>query len=202
MFSRKRIAALGAAALAVAVVGTAGASLMHRLAAPATGTKVTVHGQWTIVVRNKHHKVVARRHFENALVTTGAGTLAQLLTGNVTAGSWGVNVTFGAIIDQYNSASDSPPFYKNLVVTAPTSGPDANKVVLSGTATPSADTTITQVDTYVGTCPLSTTGAHCTSVPAAPQFTHKALDGVGGDPAAVPVAAGQQVAVTVKLSFS
>jgi hypothetical protein len=200
--TRKRVAAIFAVALAAAVVGTAGASLMHRMTAPPTATKVTVHGQWTIIVRNKHHKIVARRHFENALVSTGAGTIAALLTGNAVAGSWGVNVTFGAIVDQYNSASDSPPFYKNLVVTAPTSGPDANKLVLSGTATPSADTTITQVDTYVGTCALPSNGAHCTSVPAAPQFTHKALDGLNGDPAAVPVAAGQQVAVTVKLSFS
>jgi hypothetical protein len=200
--TRKRAAAIFAAVLAVAVVGTAGASLMHRMTAPPSATQVTVHGQWTIIVRNKHHKIVARRHFENALVSTGAGTIAQLLTGSAVAGSWGVNVTFGAIVDQYNSASDSPPFYKNLVVTAPTTGPDANKLVLSGTATPSSDTTITQVDTYLGTCGLPSNGAHCTGVPAAPQFTHKALDGLNGDPAAVPVAAGQQVAVTVKLSFS
>jgi hypothetical protein len=198
----KRLAAFAAVALVAAAVGTAGAGLLHRVTAPPMASNVTVHGQWTIVVRNKHHKIVARRHFENSLVSTGAGTIAQLLTGNAVAGSWGVNVTFGAIVDQYNSASDSPPFYKNLVVTAPTSGPDANKLVLSGTATPSADTTITQVDTYVGTCSLPSSGAHCTNVPAAPQFTHKALDGLNGDPAAVPVAAGQQVAVTVKLSFS
>lgn len=200
--TRKRVAAIFAAVLAVAVVGTAGASLMLRMTAPPSATQVTVHGQWTIIVRNKHHKIVARRHFENALVSTGAGTIAQLLTGSAVAGSWGVNVTFGAIVDQYNSASDSPPFYKNLVVTAPTTGPDANKLVLSGTATPSSDTTITQVDTYLGTCALPSNGAHCTNVAANPQFTHKALDGLNGDPAAVPVAAGQQVAVTVKLSFS
>ncbi|HUJ92862.1 MAG TPA: hypothetical protein VLW05_09190 [Gaiellaceae bacterium] len=198
----KRLAAFAAVALVAAIVGTAGAGLLHRVATSPLGSKVTVHGQWTIIVRNKQHRIVARRHFENSLVSTGAGTIAQLLTGNVVEGSWGVNVTFGAIVDQYNSASDSPPFYKNLVVTAPTSGPDVNKVVLSGTATPSADTTITQVDTYVGTCPLPSAGAHCTNTPAAPQFTHKALDGLNGDPAAVPVAAGQQVAVTVKLSFS
>jgi len=198
----KRLAAFVAVALVAAIVGTAGAGLLHRVATPPLGSKVTVHGQWTIIVRNKQHRIVQRRHFENSLVSTGAGTIAQLLTGNVVEGSWGVNVTFGAIVDQYNSAPDGAPFYKNLVVTAPTSGPDANKVVLSGTATPSSDTTITNVDTYVGTCPLPSDGTHCTNTPAAPEFTHKALDGVGGDPAAVPVAAGQQVAVTVKLSFS
>ena len=159
-----------------------------------------MHGQWTIVVRNKHHKIVARRHFENALTTGGAGLLARLLSRSSAAGSWGVNIGFGAIVDSTNTASDSPPFYKNLTVTAPTSGPDANKVVLSGTATPSADTTINAVDTYLGECTGPPT-AGCIS-PASTQFTHKALDGLNGDPAAVPVAAGQQVAVTVKLSFS
>ena len=129
--TRKRVAAIFAAALAVAVVGTAGASLMHRMTAPPTATQVTVHGQWTIIVRNKHHKIVARRHFENALTTGGAGLLARLLSRSSAAGSWGVNIGFGAIVDSTNTASDSPPFYKNLTVTAPTSGPDANKVVLS-----------------------------------------------------------------------
>ena len=198
--SGKRVAAALAAALAVAVVGTAGASLMHRLSAPPTATQVTVHGQWTIVVRNKQHKIVARRHFENALVPSGAAVLARLLSRASAAGSWGVNIGFGAIVDSINSASDSPPFYKNLTVTAPTTGPDANKVVLSGTATPSSDTTITNVDTYLGEYTGPAT-AGCVS-PASSQFTHKALDGLNGDPAAVPVAAGQQVAVTVKLSFS
>jgi hypothetical protein len=196
----KRVAAVLAVALAAAVVGTAGASLMHRMSAPPSATQVTVHGQWTIVVRNKQHKIVARRHFENALVSSGAGLLARLLTRASAAGSWGVNIGFGAIIDSINSAPDGPPFYKNLTVTAPTSGPDANKVVLAGTATPSSDTTINAVDTYLGECTGPAT-AGCVS-PASTQFTHKALDGLNGDPAAVPVAAGQQVAVTVKLSFS
>lgn len=198
--SRQRVAAAFVAALSVAVVGTAGATLMHRISASPTGTQVTVHGQWTIVVRNKHHKIVARRHFENALTTGGAGLLARLLSRSSAAGSWGVNIGFGAIVDSINTASDSPPFYKNLTVTAPTSGPDANKVVLSGTATPSADTTINNVDTYLGECTGPAT-AGCVS-PASTEFTHKTLDGLGGDPAAVPVAAGQQVSVTVKLSFS
>ena len=198
--TRKRVAAIFAAVLAVAVVGTAGASLMLRMTAPPSATQVTVHGQWTIIVRNKHHKIVARRHFENALVPSGAAVLARLLSRASGAGSWGVNIGFGAIVDSTNTATDSPPFYKNLTVTAPTTGPDANKVVLSGTATPSSDTTINNVDTYLGECTGPPT-AGCTS-PASSQFTHKALDGLNGDPAAVPVAAGQQVAVTVKLSFS
>ena len=197
--NRKRVAALVAVVLAAVGAGAAGAGLLHQMGAP-TATQVTVHGQWTIVVRNKQHRIVARRHFENALTTGGAGVLARLLTRASAAGSWGVNIGFAAIVDSIDTASDSPPFYKNLVVTAPTSGPDANKVVLSGTATPSADTTINNVDTYLGECTGPPT-AGCVS-PATTEFTHKSLDGLNGDPAAVPVAAGQQVAVTVKLSFS
>jgi len=198
--SRKRVAAFVAVALAAAIAGTAGASLLHRVAAPPTGSKVTVHGEWTIVVRNKHHKVVARRHFENALTTNGASVLQQLLSGQAAVGPWGVNVGFGAIVSSLDDDVNAPPFYKTLVVTAPTSGPDVNKVILSGTATPSSDTTITNVDTWLGLCTAPPTGG-CTG-PSSQQFTHKALDGLNGDPAAVPVAAGQQVAVTVKLSFS
>jgi len=196
----KRVAATLAVVLAVGGAGAAGASLLHQTSTPTAANYVTVHGQWTIVVRNKQHRIVARRHFENALVPSGAAVLARLLSRASAAGSWGVNIGFGAIVDSLNTASDSPPFYKNLVVTAPTTGPDANKVVLSGTATPSADTTINNVDTYLGECTGPAT-AGCVS-PASSQFTHKALDGLNGDPAAVPVAAGQQVAVTVKLSFS
>ena len=195
----KRISAIVLTVALMAGAGFAVGASARTTSSPA-GVMVTVHGKWTIVVRNKHGKVIRIRRFENSLVSSGAGTIAALLAGTAAAGSWGVNITFGAIVDAHNTAPDTPPFYKNLQVTAPTTGPDANKVVLSGTATPAADTTITQVDTYLGLCTAPAT-AGCTS-PANPEFTHKALDGLNGDPAAVPVAAGQQVSVTVKLSFS
>jgi hypothetical protein len=193
----KRIVAIALASALTAGVGVAAVAIVRNIDSP-SADKVTVHGQWTIVVRGKGGEVVARRDFENALVTSGAGLLAQLLSRQVSAGSWGINITFGAIVDSINSASDMPPFYKNLVVTAPTTGPDANKVVLSGSATPTSAATIDHVDTYLGTCG----GAPGCTGPASTLFTHKALDGLNGNPAAVDVAAGQQVVVTVKLSFS
>ena len=195
----KRISAIVLTVALMAGAGFAVGASARTTSSPA-GVMVTVHGKWTIVVRNKHGKVIRIRRFENSLVSSGAGTIAALLAGTAAAGSWGVNITFGAIVDAHNTAPDTPPFYKNLQVTAPTTGPDANKVVLSGTATPAADTTITHVDTYLGLCTAPAT-AGCT-VAANPEFTSKQLDGLGGDPAAVPVAAGQQVSVTVKLSFS
>ena len=197
--TRKRIVAIVLAIALTVGVGVAGGAIVRSMDSPSVD-KLTVHGQWTIVVHNKRGKVVARRHFENALVPGGAGLLSQLLSRQISAGSWGVNIGFGAIVDATNSASDSPPFYKNLVVSAPTTGPDANKLVLSGNATPSSNVTIGNVDTYLGSC--SGAPGSCTSNPAGTQFTHKTLDGLNGDPAAVNVAAGQQVAVTVKLSFS
>ena len=197
----KHVAGAFAVALAVAAVGTAGASLMHRISASPTGTQVTVHGQWT----NSRPQQAPQGRRPRALRfcthdASGAAVLARLLSRASGAGSWGVNIGFGAIVDSTNTAPDSPPFYKNLTVTAPTSGPDANKVVLAGTATPSADTTINNVDTYLRRVHRAPDGR--LHQPASSQFTHKALDGINGDPAAVPVAAGQQVAVTVKLSFS
>jgi len=181
--TRKRIVAIVLAIALTVGVGVAGGAIVRSMDSPSVD-KLTVHGQWTIVVHNKRGKVVARRHFENALVPGGAGLLSQLLSRQISAGSWGVNIGFGAIVDATNSASDSPPFYKNLVVSA----------------TPTSNVTINNVDTYLGSC--SGAPGSCTSNPAGTQFTHKTLDGLNGDPAAVNVAAGQQVAVTVKLSFS
>ena len=118
--------------------------------------------------------------------------LAQLLGRGVSAGSWGVNVTFGAIVDSINTASDAPPFYKNLVVSAPASGADVGKVVLSGTATAQTAASITHADTYLGTC----TGAPGCTSPATSLFTHAAFDGVSGNPPALNmgglIVAGQE----------
>ena len=197
--NRKRVAALVAVLLAAVGAGAAGAGLL----AP-DGCAHGHPGHRARPVDDRRPEQAAPDRRPQALRERAhdgrCRPPARLLSRSSAAGSWGVNIGFGAIVDSTNTASDSPPFYKNLVVTAPTTGPDANKVVLSGTATPSADTTINNVDTYLGECTGPPT-AGCVS-PASTQFTHKSLDGLNGDPAAVPVAAGQQVAVTVKLSFS
>jgi hypothetical protein len=46
-----------------------------------THTGITVHGHWLIEVRNRDGKIVARREFENSLVSYGALNLALLLSG-------------------------------------------------------------------------------------------------------------------------
>jgi hypothetical protein len=61
---------------------------------------ITVHGHWTIEVRNPDSKLVKHREFENSLasgsVNGGAALLGGLLGRVVTAGSWQV-----ALTDQY-----------------------------------------------------------------------------------------------------
>lgn len=49
---------------------------------------ITVHGRWTIVVRNRDGSVAARREFENALQLDGIDILPALLGGFATPGSW------------------------------------------------------------------------------------------------------------------
>jgi len=54
---------------------------------------VTVHGHWTIEVRNPDGKVVTHREFENALnAQTGGPLLTALLLGQNSPGAWAVGV--------------------------------------------------------------------------------------------------------------
>lgn len=118
----------------------------------------------------------------------------------------------------------SPNCSTNLVLTPPqpvTAGElQAKPLTLSGSGTvPSgAPAAIGYVDTVnlfcgtaQGTIPagdcFNDTGAEATAAnnggypPIAAVFTARALDGLNGDPAAVPIAAGQTVNVSVQISF-
>ncbi len=49
---------------------------------------ITVHGYWTIEVKNPDGKVTERREFENHVVLYGEGILEGLLSGNIVPGGW------------------------------------------------------------------------------------------------------------------
>jgi hypothetical protein len=52
---------------------------------------ITVHGHWTIEVRNPDGTVATHREFENSLsASTGPNLLAGLLSGNYVAGPWNI----------------------------------------------------------------------------------------------------------------
>jgi hypothetical protein len=67
----------------------------HAAAAPSSSgmnTGVTVHGHWTIVVRNPDGTVTDRRDFENSLALSGAYLLQNILGGTATPGAWAISL--------------------------------------------------------------------------------------------------------------
>jgi hypothetical protein len=179
---------------------------------------IKVHGHWTLEVRNPDGTVVTHRDFENSLTngaTGGASLLATVLGRANTTGNWEIQLQNSPSATSQSGATvlfiDEPTFpgsaetnvFKNLTVANA-----GGTLTISGSATvPSAFGTVVG---YVGTfnyyCPNTTSPSACPSsnslVSTEDSFTGRALDGQNGDPAAVPVSAGQTVAVTVVISFS
>ena len=202
--------------LAVAAAFGAFASGGKATAAGATNAgsnAVHVHGHWTVVVRSTSGKVVARYHFHNDFVGASLGTsggadaFAEILSGNGAPGDWDLsisgsacpasNANFCQMFEPGSSPSffPSPPDTKNLTVTAPTTGSDAFKIVLQGDVTATNDGNITRVSTGLQRCPSSAAvGGDCGI--GYNEITDRSLS------SAIPVLSGQDISVTVKLSFS
>lgn len=173
---------------------------------------IKVHGHWTIEVRNADGTVAEVRDFENALTSSGSAALSNFLGRTRSVGGWlitlygGGPVTTGAfqtgpgiyqgIISEIGGqdANSGPGYFATLTVNAPSTGVNAGKLVLSGTATAQLDGDIRVVSTSVTALPN-------TQVPAAAygglySFTSTNLA------APITLLAGQQVLVTVVISFS
>lgn len=174
--------------------------------APQEGIKV--HGHWTIEVRNPDGALVERREFDNALVTPG--TLARFLGRRNSVGGWVVYLwtTTGtgpfmdtqgnnnaALILEASYGLSFPTYFKNLVVDVPSSGANANRLVLSGNATAQRDGVIQRVSTAVNELDAigPPTGTYLSSWNYFTQADLATPVNVGG---------GQLIAVTVVLSFS
>jgi hypothetical protein len=159
---------------------------------------------------------------------SGATLLAGLLGRSLTAGSWSVQLIDidsstgaepgGMVIAEPNSATDGcAPSTTPVIVscsnslsisgpTTPTGGvPTGNTLTLMGTATvPQGIAAISIVATYSYSCFIAESPQTClndTQHFTNFKFTTRNLDGQNGDPAAVPVSAGQSVSVTVVISF-
>ncbi len=214
---------LGLACALAVVVGLAVAAAFGAFAsggkataagADAGGNAVHVHGHWTVVVRSTSGKVVARYHFHNDFVGASLGTsggadaLAEILSGGKAPGAWDLSIQ-GSACPASNgnfcqmflptaspSFFASPPDTKNLTVTAPTSGTDAFKIVLQGDVTATDDGNITRVGSGLQKCPSSATvGGDCGI--GYNEITDRTLSSpITG------ILAGQDISVTVKLSFS
>lgn len=191
--------------------------------ADAANETVAVHGHWLIEVQNPDGSVADRREFSNALSSgPGAGPIffTDVLRG-MAPGAWSVSLTSGSpplpcgifaggaagnircVVAEPRSAQSGNPVFKTLTFLA-----SAAALVMRGTAVIQFDSTIDQVSTQAFVCPATTTPAACTGTGLSGatftlrQVTFAILDGVAGRPAAVPVVAGQQVLITVTLSFA
>lgn len=187
-------------ALAVALAAAAiGAAAAHAAAPRPDG--ITVHGWWTLTVRD-HGRVVAKRQFENALTpTTGAETLAAIFMRQEVPWTWAITVqdTPGhkgicaaghacLIAEPSVAGADS----QNLVVESVANG--GGKLRLRGSIEAAVDGQITNVATSMGVC--SPDKSFCRPPDTSSDFTNKRLA------SALQLQAGQQLSVSVVLSFS
>ncbi len=192
---------------------------------------IKVHGHWTIEVRNPDGTLVTHREFENSIQSSGTAALASLLAGNQLLGPWQVDligspqpcvwpVTGAAygfssgpepcVIVPGNTVVDGVPHLGKTQVDALaftlTVTASSGQLVLNGSATAATTTSITSVATVLSPC---VAGALTTNPPNPSTMTCPAL--YFPIPAAftsatlsqgVPVSAGQNIAVTVNISFS
>ena len=190
------------------------------------GEGIQVHGEWLIEVVNPDGTLATQRAFKNALTTGangGAELLARLLArDSLSVGTWAVAlnsaasdtlpcvvtsggqlVTAVCVAVEPNGGSVISPYVGNahnfptLSVSAPTTGPDAGKLILKGTVTADKSGEIWSASTFNRWC-------NAASAPATPcqggsydkPVTFKALQ------PPVKVSDGQIVDVTVVISFS
>jgi hypothetical protein len=173
---------------------------------------ITVHGHWTIEVINPDGSLAERREFENAL--NGDNILTALLSRNNSMGPWAIILvaatidqnafqtvsgasTYGSIVENtYPETPETAPFIFETLIVSQTSSP--NTVVLSGTATAQRNGSIKDVGTQVWLLNKS--------LPPSNDYTALGLGNSSFTATtladAVNLTTGQQVAVTVVISFS
>ena len=163
---------------------------------PSEGIKV--RGHWLIEVRNPDGTLASRTEFNNALNLGGPTGLAKVLSREITVGLWSIFLTgnpkpctgnVDCVITESNSPSVEAHVFKTLTVVR-----NGSSVVLAGTATVANTTSINGVATTFLNCAPSTPPASTCVVGPIIDLTVASVS--------VAVVAGQQVQVTVVISFS
>jgi hypothetical protein len=164
---------------------------------------IKVHGHWIIEVKNPDGSLAERQEFDNALQSTGEVALGKILTRQKSVGGWTIYL-FGSpsafngnqgMIMESTYISSMPQVFKNLTLDVPSSGENANKLVLSGTATALSDGNVNQVATAFTL--LAPTSAPDSSYPdTVTTLTSKAVNPVFN------LVNGQQIVITVIISFA
>lgn len=182
-----------------------------------SGEGIQVHGHWTIEVKDPDGKVATHREFENSLTSGGASILADLLLGYAVNGGFSVSLnetpTGGGPV--VGLAINSPVGVCNPVAgpcaLTLASGPIPGGLSLSGQVTSSPTNpvpggSITAVFTEALLCANTASPATPSTVTTVSPAgctnpnTFGILTSTSPSPA-VPVLAGQTVAVTVLITF-
>lgn len=171
------------------------------------GEGIEVHGDWVIEVRNEDGSLAERREFENALNATGSHYLTRLLDRSASMGAWAIGVygnpgpcgaanpsdycvireTAGGALTGIPGTHFTPLSISHVQ--------NPNEFVLQGNFDAPDDGQIQYVQTFgCISLPPNLDPGQCNNVAGA--FTSTLL----GTP--VNVIAGQQVLVTVRISFS
>jgi hypothetical protein len=202
-----------ASALAVAAGAATGAGA-QQAAGPREGVKV--HGHWIIEVKNPDGTRAQYREFENALLGQGGEALSSILAAQLVPSTWFVWLgsevsTMGPctlVAASVPCASTTPigaqgavatAYFPTLTISAPTSGPNSGKVVLSGnvTSTYAQPSNIGYVQTRIRMCPASQlAGVACPGTSFEKFFSQAAVS------PAIPIVPGQIIQVTVIFSVS
>lgn len=202
------------AATALAIVAGSGAWRAHATRGAASARegssasqKVTVHGRWSLTVKSRDGRIVVRRRFENSLLPDGKNDLMQILAQHASQGVWGIRLS-STLTAPCNTPGPYDPnscliredgvstgawqsFYPDVPKTLKVTIPVFGALHFSGTVVATRNGTVDHVETK-DCFALGTTGDNCNNLGS---FS-------GTDVASTPVAAGQQVLVTVDLSFS
>jgi hypothetical protein len=169
-------------------------------AGPSEG--IQVHGHWVIEVRERNGTLVTRRAFENALVpVAGQQLIGETLGGWLTIGAWTVYLT---------TASGTPPCPGGCSITEPNvpagsgatsfnlaKGSQDGPFKLVGNVTALSDGVIDRVATSAMRCARTTSPQDCSQ---RLSLSRRLTEATLASP--IAVVAGQQVLVTVAISFT
>jgi hypothetical protein len=190
---------------------------------------IKVHGHWIIEVRNPDGSLAERREFDNALTQSGRNLLLSYLGRFWSVGGWAIVLGSGTansgpfngpapcigdasaagfpalcgvsgdntrgVIAESTYPSTSANVFKTLTIDVPTIGANAFKLVLSGAATAQQNGTIGFVQTAANQLFNQPPSASYPAGGGGLGFTLAVF-------APVTLTTGQQVQVTVIISFS
>jgi hypothetical protein len=207
------VPAASVVALAVLLFGNFGGGSAGEGGAPAASQSdgvdegIQVHGDWVIEVRNADGSLAVRREFENALQSVGSHYLTRLLDRSASMGAWAIGVygnpgpcgalnpsDYCVIRETAGGALTGIPG-THFTPLSISNSQNPNEFILQGNFDAPDDGQIETVQTFgCISLPPNLDPGQCNN--AAGAFTSTTLN------APVNVLAGQQVLVTVRISFS